>query len=81
MSPKRVLTLFRKGSGQFILQQIFLPTHKTTNFVLISSFSISFNLKQHTSIGAASLFPDFIPEVGSIFKFTERPIPPYKPPR
>ena len=40
MRPERVLTLFRKGSGQFILQQIFLPTHKTTNFVLISSFSI-----------------------------------------
>ena len=81
MRPERVLMLFREGSGQFILQQIFLPTHKTTNFVLISSFSISFYLKQHTSIGEASLFPDFIREVGSIFKFTERPIPPYKPPR
>ena len=56
---------------------LFLPTYytrrRTSYFYLL--------LLQHTSIGAASLFPDFIPEVGSIFKFTERPIPPYKPPR
>ena len=55
MRPERVLTLFRKGSGQFILQQIFLPTYKTTNFVLISSDPHSSSTSPSTVVQGSEL--------------------------